>query len=98
MSYKAILFRYKECICIIPLVFRLFFIAGILFIVCGIIDLYVAKRAPYYFREAMQHVYHGDGSASIAKMKRDARNVAIIWIIAGVFLIALPFIVVLFVK
>lgn len=54
----------------------------------GIVDIIVANKAPYYFREAMRSIYK-HGHVELIKMKKDARMVAFIWIISGIILIAI---------
>lgn len=88
MGFKAMLFRFKECVSIIPMLFGLIGLTGIMWVVFGIIDFTVANKTPDYFIEAMKDVYHGDDRADIRKMKKDARIVASIFIIVGVLFLA----------
>lgn len=88
IQLKAKLFRYKEVLGVLPLAFKIWVLAGVIWIVCGIIDLRAASRCEPYFRIAMRDVFHNQ-DPGLRAMQKAARQAGVIFIIAGILLAAL---------
>lgn len=85
---KAKLFRYKELLAAIPLVFHIWAAVGVIWIVCGILDLRAASRPEAYFRLAMQDVFHGQ-DPGLRAMQKSARELGVVFIIVGIVFLLL---------
>lgn len=88
IQLKAKLFRYKELLAAIPMVFNIWALAGLIWIICGILDLKAASDVKPYFRLAMMSVFHGR-DPGLREMQKAARQMGVIFLVAGILSVAL---------